>query len=452
MQITSKESKGLTHQFAVTVSAAEIAQHTETELHSIGQRAKIPGFRPGKVPVAVLKQRYGKDVMSDVLQNAITKATRDAVEQKKLRPAMQPDVKITKFEEGGDLEFDLTVEAMPEVPALDYAKFTVDELTYDIPENEVNEGLARLAKSRQHTHKAEGPAQKGQVVKIDFLGKIGGTPFDGGKAEGFFLELGSNQFIPGFEDQLIGVKEGDTREVNVTFPKDYHSTNLAGQDAVFNVTVHEVHRLHVPEVDDALAQSLGFKDLENLTGAVKQQIAFDYERIARGKAKKQLFDALEEALDFPIPEKMFELELKAVLSQVEQAKKSGDPALKDKSEAELKKEYEPIARRRVKLGIFLAEVGRTNNIQVTREELSAAVMTQARNYPGQEDKVFEFYRKNPTQVDELKGPILEEKAVDFVLSKVTRTKKSISIDELMKDDEDESASKKPKKAAKKQVS
>ena len=449
MQITSKETQGLTHKFAVIVSASEIAQHTETELQSIGQKAKMPGFRPGKVPMTVLKQHYGKDVMGDVLQNAITKATRDAVEQKKLRPAMQPDVKITKFEEGGDLEFDLTVEAMPEVPALDYAKISVDELAYDIPTDEVQQGLERLAKSRQHTHKAEGAAQQGQVVKIDFLGKIDGKAFDGGAAQGFFLELGSNQFIPGFEDQLIGANEGEKRNVNVTFPKDYHSKNLAGKAAVFEVTVHEVHRLHVPEVDDTLAVSLGFKDLEHLKGAVKQQIEFDYERVARAKAKKQLFDALEEALAFPIPDKMFELEFNAVFKQVEQAKKDGDPALKDKSEAELKKEYEPIARRRVKLGIFLAEVGRTNNIQITREELSAAVMSQARNYPGQEEKVFEFYRKNPAQVDELKGPILEEKAVDFILSKVTRVKKPVSIEELMKDDEADAEGEKPKKTAKK---
>lgn len=446
MQITPKEQKGLSHQFSVVVSANEIDRQMEVELQAIGQKAKMPGFRPGKVPMPVLKQRYGKDVMNDVLQNAITKATRDTVEQRKLRPAMQPDVKITHFEIGGDLTFDLTVEVMPEIPAVDFAAITVDELTYKIPETEVTTGLEHLAKSRQHTHKEEGAAKTGHVVKIDFLGKIDGTPFNGGSAKGFFLELGSNQFIPGFEEQLVGTKAGDAREVKVTFPEDYHSENLAGKDAVFDVTVHEVHRLHVPEVDDKLAKSLGFKDLESLKGAVRQQIEFEFARTARSRAKKQLFDALDALLGFAVPEKMLTLEFDAVWKQVEQAKKSGDPALKDKPDEALKKEYQAIAERRVKLGIFLAETGRMNSLQITREELSAAVMTQARNYPGQEEKVFEFYRKNPNQVEELKGPILEEKAVDLILAKVTRLKKPVTIEELMQE-EDSDVAAKPAKAS-----
>ncbi len=452
MQITPKEHKGLSYAFSVVVPASDIAQQMETELQSIGSKAKIQGFRPGKVPMTVLKQRYGKDVMGDVLQASINKAARDVVEQKKLRPAMQPDIKIIEFEEGGDLKFDLTVEVMPDMPKVGFDKITVDEYTYEIPEDEVTTSLERLAKSRQHTHKEAGAAKLGHVVKIDFLGSIDGTPFEGGKAEGFFLELGSAQFIPGFEEQLVGVSAGDKREVKVTFPKDYHSEALKGKDAVFNVTVHEVNRLHVPEIDDKLAESLGFKDLENLKGAVRQQIGFDFERMGRAKAKKQLFDALDGLLKFDVPPKMLKLEFDAVWQQIEQAKKSGDPALKDKSDDELKKEYEAIAERRVKLGIYLSDISREHNIQVTREELSAAVMSQARAYPGQEEKIFEFYRKNPTQVEDLKGPILEDKAVDFILTKVTRPKKPVTIEELMRDDEAEESSEKPaKKAAKKKA-
>jgi trigger factor len=449
MQVTQKESQGLVRAYSVTVPAAEIEQQMEVELQSLGQKVKMPGFRPGHVPMSVLKQRYAKDVMGDVLQSTINKATREAVEKEKIRPAVQPDIKITSFEEGGDLSFDLTIEALPDVPAINYDKLSVDELTYEIPQSEVEEGLARLARSRQHPHTKEGAAEKGDVVTIDFLGKRDGEPFQGGEGKGFHLELGSNQFIPGFEEQLIGLKAGDQKTIEVTFPEQYHSADLAGQKATFDVTVHEVAYLHVPDVDDKLATSLGFTDLENLKGAVRQQIGFEYERMARAKAKKQLFDQLDEEIDFPIPERMVSMEADSIWAQVEEAKKAGDPSLKDRDEAELKQEYADISRRRVKLGILLAEIGRQNNIQVGREELSAAVMSQARNYPGEEDKVFEFYRKNPQQVDELRGPILEEKAVDFILAKTKRTKKPVTIEELMKEDEEASSGAKTKKKAKK---
>lgn len=445
MQITAKEQKGLTHSFTVVVPAADIESLVEAELQSLGSKVKMPGFRPGKVPLPVLKQRYGKDVMGDVIQNAINNATQKLVEEKKLRPALQPDVKITSFEEGGDLTFDISFDVMPELPKVDYAKITVDELTFEIPESEVNESLARLAKSRRHTHSKDGAAELGDVVKIDFVGKRDGVPFDGGTGNGFQLELGSNQFIPGFEEKLVGVKAGDERTIDVTFPEQYHSASLAGQPAQFDVKVHEVAHFHTPEIDDKMAQSLGFESLKGLSDAVKGQLESEFQRAARNKAKKQLFDALDTAVKFDLPEKMKQLEFDSIWKQVEEAKKAGDPELKDKSEAELRKEYEKIAERRVRLGVLLSEVGRTNNLQITREEISAAVMEQARSYPGQEDKVFEFYRKNPQQIEELRGPILEEKAVDFLLGQVKRSPKPTTIEALMGDDEEAEGEASPKK-------
>ena len=447
MQITAKEKSGLSHSFHVVVSAAQVEEQRETELQSLASKVKMPGFRPGKVPMAVLKQKYGKDVMGDVLQSTVDKATREVLEQNKLRPALQPDIKIVKFEDGSDLSFDITVEVMPEVPAIDFSKITVDEYTYELPENEVKEGLERLAKTRQHTHTHDGAAEMGHVTKIDFLGKKDGVPFKGGEGKGFQLELGSNQFIPGFEEQLVGMKAGDEKTINVTFPKEYHSADLAGAACTFDVKVHEVLRLHAPDINDDLAKQLGFTDLENLKGAVRQQIDFEYKAAARAKAKKQLFDALDEVATFEIPAGMLKMESESILKQVADAKKAGDPELKDKSDDELKAEYEAISERRVRLGILLSDVARSNNLAVTREELSAAVMNQARNYPGQEDKVFEFYRKNPQHIDELRGPILEEKSVDFILGKVTRKAKAVTIEELMKDDEE--AVKPAKKKAKK---
>ena len=447
MQITVKEQKGLSHSFSVQVPATEIAQQQEIELVAIGKKAKVQGFRPGKVPMNELKRRYGKDVMGDVLDATVNNAVRKLVEDNKLRPALQPDVKIVSFEDGKDLSFDVSFEVLPTVPAIDFTKITIDELTYELPENEVEEGLKSLAKSRQHTHTHDGAAELGHVVKIDFLGKKDGVPFQGGEGKGFQLELGAGQFIPGFEEQLVGMKAGDERVINVTFPTEYHSADLAGAAATFDVTVHEVLRLHAPDVDDKLAVSMGFTDVENLKQAVRQQIDFSYKAAARNKAKKQLFDALDEVADFEIPAGMLKLEVESILKQVAEAKKAGDPELKDKSDEAIKEEYEAISERRVRLGILLSDVARTNNLAITREEISAAVMSQARQYPGQEDKVFDFYRKNPQQIDELKGPILEEKSVDFILSKVTKKSKAVTIEELMKEDDDATST--PKKKAKK---
>lgn len=448
MQITAKEHTGLTHNFHVVVPAADIAAQVEVELQSLSSKVKMPGFRPGKVPMTVLKQKYGKDVMGDVLQASINNATKKLVDEKKLRPVMQPDVKITSFEEEGDLAFDIAVDVMPELPTIDFSKMTVDEYTFELPESEVSESLERLAKSRRHPHTKDGAAELGDVVKIDFLGKRDGVPFQGGEGKGFQLELGSGQFIPGFEEQLVGLKAGDKKTIEVTFPEQYHSKDLAGQPATFDVTVHEVAYLHTPEVNEKLAQSLGFEGLEGLKKAVSGQLNAEFQSAARAKAKKQLFDLLDKEVSFEIPAKMQQMEFDSIWKQVEQAKKAGDPELKDKDEAALKKEYETIADRRVKLGILLSEIGRTNNLQISREELSAAVMEQARNYPGQEDKVFEFYRKNPAQIDELKGPILEEKAVDHILGQVKRKEVKTTIEALMKGDEEETTSEAPKKAKK----
>lgn len=447
MHVTAKEQSGLSYSFHVVVPASDVALQLDSELQSLGKKVKMPGFRPGKVPLAVLRQKYSKDVMGDVLQSSVAKATQEVIEQKKLRPALQPDVQIISFEDGADLVFDIALEVFPEIPAIDFAKITVDELTYELPEAEVTEALARLAKTRQHTHAHDGAAEMGHVVKIDFLGKKDGVPFAGGQGKGFQLELGSNQFIPGFEEQLVGVNVGDERTISVTFPEAYHSKDLAGAAATFDVTVHEVLRLHAPDVDDELAASLGFTDVENLKNAVRQQVDVEYKGAARAKAKKQLFDALDELADFEIPQGMLKLESENIMKQVAEAKKAGDPEMKDKSDDELKTEYEAISERRVRLGLLLSHVARTNNLEITREEVSAAVMNQARNYPGQEDKVFEFYRKNPQQIEELRGPILEEKSVDFILGKVTRKAKAVTIEELMKDDED--AAKPTKKARKK---
>jgi trigger factor len=448
MKTTALSKEGLTQKFAVVIPAADIERQMEEELASLGHKVKLPGFRPGKVPMNVLKQRYAKDVMGEVVNNTVNKVTRELIEKEKLRPALQPDVKITEFPEGGDMALEIEVEVLPDVQEPDFAKITIEELVCDVADSEVEEGLKRLADNSKHTHKAptDAEAKLGDVVKIDFVGKLGGEPFEGGAGNGFQLELGSNQFIPGFEEQVVGMKSGMKRTIQVTFPNDYHAKNLAGQKADFDITCHEVLHMHTPEVDEHLAEVVGFESLAKLREAVKSRIEDEYKQFSRAKAKKALFDKLDEMLDFPVPSRMQTLEFDSIWKQIEQAKQQGDETLKDKSEDELKKEYEAIATRRVKLGILLSEVGRKHNVHVTKEELSAAVMQQARQYPGQEDKVFEFYRRNPQQVDELRGPILEEKAVDFILAKVTREQRKVTQEELMaEDDADDKKAKKKKK-------
>lgn len=450
MQVKAKAQKGLSYSYSVTVPASQLEAQMETELQSYGKRAKIPGFRPGKIPMSVLKQRFAKDVMGEVLQRSVNKASREVIEENKLRPAMAPEVKITEFKEGGDLQFDMELEVIPEVPKIAYEKFTVDEYTCEVPETKVTESLERLAQTRRHLHKEEGEAKLGSVVKIDFVGKIDGEAFSGGSAKGHMLELGAGQFIPGFEEQLVGAKPGDEVAVKVDFPADYHSAALAGKPAVFDVTVHEVHRIHVPEVNEKLADAFGFEDLQALKKAVATQMAEELARAARDRSKKQLFDLLDEKASFDVPSRMVKAEFDTIWKQIEEARARGDKSLAEASEADLRKEYEKIAERRVRLGIILSEIGRAEKLEITREEISAAVMQQARAFPGQEEKIFEFYRKNPHQVDELRGPILEEKAVDWILGKVKRTEKKLSMEELLAAEEEDSAeSKKTKKSSKK---
>lgn len=451
MQITQLTNQGLTRSYSVVVPASDVEAHVEQELSSLSHKVKLPGFRPGKVPMTVLKQRYGKDVMGDVVNNAINKATKELCDKEKLRPALQPDVKITEFKEGGDLAFEVAMEVLPEVKPVDFESISVEALVADVDDAAIKESLERLAQASRHPHRApEGSEAKlGDVVKIDFVGKRDGVAFAGGTASNFQLELGAGQLIPGFEEQIVGMKEGDKRTINVTFPEAYHSKDLAGQKADFDITVHEVHHMHTPEVDEHLAEVVGFETLAKLTDAVKERLADEYAQLSRAKSKKVLFDVLDEKVGFDVPQKMIDLEFESIWQQIEQAKKQGDASLKDKSEDALKEEYKAIAKRRVKLGILLSDVARQNNLLISKEELSAAVMQQARQYPGQEEKVFEFYRKNPQQVDELRGPILEEKAVDFILSKVKRNERKVSAEELMRSDDEEATEKKPKAKAKK---
>ncbi len=454
MQVTELESKGLHKEFKIVVDAKRIDGAVDAELKNAGERIKIPGFRPGNIPMKILKQRYGKSVQADVLKNVINDTTSEVIKERNLRPAQTPSINIEDYKEGGELVFKMSFDAFPEVPEMTFDKVTLDRKTFDIPESEVEDALKRIAeRAPKLTPAKEGTkAAKGNVLKIDFLGKQDGVAFEGGAANDFNLEIGGGQFIEGFEDQLIGTKAGEDKLVTVTFPKQYPSPNLAGKEATFDVKVKEVLAKELPEIDDQFAKDRGLADLAALRAAIRTQLSSEYDGLVRNQLKKQLFDTLEEQYDFDLPQGMVDLEFGTIWERLMQAKKEGDESLQNKTDEELKTEYMQVAKRRVKLGILLAEIGQRNKVQISREELMRAVMQQASMFPGQEQKVMEFYRNHPERMDELRGPILEEKAVDFILGKVKFNDKKVTLEELtQEDDEDEnggSAKKKPSKAAK----
>lgn len=449
MQIKEIESAGLKRTYQVTVPASDIAEEMETELKNAGKHVKIPGFRPGFVPLKILKQRFGASVENDVLKNVIQRTTGQVITDKKLRPALTPNVNVESYAEGKDLSFTMAVETFPEVPDLDFAKLKLERATFEVTEKDIDEALSRIAERAPEFKDApEGSKAKlGDAVDIDFKGMIDGVAFEGGTAQNFRLELGSKQFIDTFEEQLVGAKAGDEKLVKVNFPKEYHSAKLAGKPSEFEVKVNAVLNKETPKIDDEFAKARGLSSLETLKDAVKTQLQREYESVVRTRLKKQLFDVLEDKVDFDLPEGMLKMEFDSIWQRLKQAQAEGDETLAGKKDEELKEEYEAIAARRVKLGIFLAEISNRNKLQVSREELGRAAMQQASQFPGQEMRVMEFYKNNPDRLEDLRGPILEEKAVDFILTKVGYTDTPMSIDALNKaEDDDADAAAKPAKA------
>ncbi len=435
MKVKELKSDGLQKKYAVTIENEEFESKVDAKLDHIAKTTKIPGFRPGKAPKEMLKQKYRSSVLGEALDEVINEATNNVIKDNGLRLAMQPNVKISKFEDGKDIEFEVTAELMPEIKLGDFSKITVEKLTADVPEEEVKKAMDYIVHSRRETVKVEDAAyaaQKGDSVVIDFVGSVDGEEFPGGKGNGYPLELGSNTFIPGFEDQLMGVKAGDKVDVKVKFPENYHAKNLAGKDAVFAVEVKAIRQPKEIEINDEFAKSVGEKDLESLKENIKKRIAGDYENAAKLKLKRQLLDKLDEAYSFDVPAGLVEAEFKTIEEQYQHAKKLNqlDEHEKNTPEADLMEEYKKIATRRVKLGLLLSEAGEEAKIKITPEDINAAIMNEAKKYPGQEKVVFDYYLKNAQAVEALKAPVMEEKLIEHVLGKVTVSEKKVSVEEL----------------------
>jgi trigger factor len=453
MQVTETKNEGLSREYSIVIPAADIEDRVLSKLAEIGQQVTIPGFRKGKVPTKLLRQRYGQSVLGDVIQDAVVESSSQAITDQSLTPATQPKIDVTKFEDAEDLEYTMAVEVMPEITAVDFKTLKLERLTCDISDEEIEKSMANIASEmvRSEPIKRARKARKDDIVVINFVGSIDGEEFEGGKAEDFQLTLGSERFIPGFEDQLIGAKSEEHVTVNVSFPEDYAAENLKGKDAVFEVDIKEIRERVETPIDDELAKSLGLESLDQLKDGTRQQLEQNYTMFSRNRLKRVLLDQLDESHDFEIPPGMVETEVESIWEQFEQARSEErlDDEDKDKSEEELREEYRKIASRRVRLGLLLAEVGRTNNIEVSAEEVNQAMLQEVRKYPGQERQVMEHFQQNQQAMAGLRAPIFEDKVIDFILEMAEVTDRSVTPEELMADPEEEAPKEAKKKAPKK---
>lgn len=453
MQVVETNSEGLRREYAITVGAEDIANKVTEKLTQLAKQVHMRGFRPGKVPVSLMRKMYAKSVLGEVLEETVNESSAQALKDHDLTPAMQPKIEVSEFEEGRDLEYTLAVEVMPDFEPIDFATLKLERWVAEPGEDEIAEALSRIADEQRVYQPITGKrkSKSGDAVLIDFVGSVDGEVFEGGSAEGHQLVLGAGGFIPGFEDQVIGAKAGDHVTVNVTFPADYGAEELAGKAAVFEVDVTEIQEPKEATVDDELAVRLGMENLAALKEAVSQRLKDEFGQISRVRIKRMLLDQLADAHDFAVPPGMVDMEFDAIWKQVEHAREhaeedageDGGDADEDKdedagkSDEELRAEYRDIAERRVRLGLLLSEVGRANNIEVQPDELNRAVMEQARQFPGQERAVMEYYNKNPEALGQLRAPIFEDKVVDFVLEMADVSEKPVTAEALAKPLEDE---------------
>jgi len=448
MQVTETLSEGLKREFKVVVSAAELDAKVNLRLDELKSRIQIRGFRPGKVPVAHLKRIYGRSAMAEVIDATVREANNQIVSERGFKLAADPKVmlpteqeEIEKLISGeSDLDYRMAVEIVPPIELMDFKTIRLTKLTSEVTDAEIDEAVARITEqNKPYSAKPEGAkAAKDDRVVISFAGTIDGKPFEGGSADNSVVLIGSNAFVPGFEDQLIGIGVGETRTLKVKFPDHYPKADLAGKNAEFVVTAKSVETPSAVIIPDELAKSLGLESLAKLREAVKDRIAREHAAMSRQKVKRALLDALDERHKFEPPPSLVEEEFdrvwKSVLSEMENQKKSF--ADENTTEEKARAEYRAIAERRVRLGLVLAEIGEKNKITVADDELNRAVTERVRQFPGQERQIYEYFRKNPQGVAALRAPIYEEKVVDFLLELANVTEKKVPREELYEEEED----------------
>lgn len=454
MQVKQLKQEGLNHELEVTVVAADVEKRVDERLVEVGKTVKIPGFRPGKVPMSLMKQKYGKAVLGEVIEGTVNETSVQAMKEQEITPALQPKIEITSFEEGKDLVFKMNIEVLPKIEIKDYKGFKLTKFVAKADDSAIDEALEKIASMRSTTKAIEEKraTKSGDTVVMDFKGRTAddNVEHEGMAAEGHNLELGSAQFIPGFEEQLIGKKAGDDVEVKVSFPEEYGAAELAGRDAIFDVTINEIHETVKAEINDEFAKSLGMQDLDALRKAVEEQTNSEFTSHSRLKLKKELLDQLDEAHIFDIPQGMKDMELENIMHQIKSDNQQRGITAEPSDEE--KEELNSIAARRVRLGLVLSEIGKENSITVVDAELQRAVITEAQKYPGQEKEVFDYFAKNREALESLRAPIYEDKVVDFILELSQLDEKEVTVEELTAEEEAPKTEKKkaaPKKTAKK---
>ena len=423
MQITETLVEPLRREFTVVVGLKDLDEKLTGKITEMQPRIHLKGFRPGKAPVSFLKKAYRKSLMGEIVNDAINQSSEQLLKERALKPATTPRVNFVNaidnvIEGKADLEFTMKVDLMPEFTLANLSALKAERLVANVTDDAVDESLKRLADSQKvYTDKGEGAvAEKGDAITIDFEGKIDGQPFEGGKAENFDLTLGSGAFVPGFEDQLVGVKTGDERNVKVTFPENYGAPQLAGKDAEFTVKITAVKAAGAVAIDDELAKQVGLESLDVLKERVRDQLKSDFSRASRTHLKRRILDALDESHSFDLPQGMVDAEFDNIWKQVqEELKREGaSPEDEGKTEDEMKAEYRAIAERRVRLGLVLAKVGEQNAITISQDEVNRALAARARQFPGQEKQVIDYYSSNPQAMAEVRVPLFEDKVIDFL--------------------------------------
>ena len=433
MQVTETLNEGLKRGYTITVTAAELDEKVNQKLVEAQPDIEMKGFRKGKVPMAMLKKQFGPRVLGESMQEAIDGAMNDHLKESGDRPAAQPEMKMTNedWKEGDDVVVEVSYERLPDVPEVDFKEIKLERLVVKADDASVTEALENLAKTAQSFEDKDGAAENGDQVVMDFVGKVDGEAFEGGTAADYPLVLGSNSFIPGFEDGLVGVKAGDVKDVDVKFPEEYGAENLAGKDAVFTCTIKAVKAPADAAIDDELAKKFGAEDLEALKGQIAERLQEEYKGAARAVAKRSLLDALDGKVEFDLPESLVAQEASQIAHQLWHEE---NPEVHDHNHGEIEAtdEHKALAARRVKLGLFLADIGQKAEVSVSDAELTQAVMNQARQYPGQERQFFEFVQQNAAFRQQLQAPIFEDKVVDHIFDVADVTEKEVSKDELTK--------------------
>ncbi|MDB0052608.1 trigger factor [Ascidiaceihabitans sp.] len=435
MQVTETLNEGLKRAYSITVTAAELDATVNTKLVEAQPEVEMKGFRKGKVPMAMLKKQFGDRLMGEAMQESIDGAMNKHFEETGDRPAMQPDVKMTNedWKAGDEVNVIMTYEKLPEIPEVDLSTIKLEKMVVKADEVSIDEALANLAETAQDfkARKAGSKAKDGDQVVMAFLGKVDGEAFDGGSAEDYPLVLGSNSFIPGFEEQLVGVKAGEEKAVTVSFPAEYQAEHLAGKEAIFDCTISEVKEPVAAEINDEMAKKFGAEDLAALKTQIGERLEAEYGGASRAIMKRGLLDAMDTLVSFDLPPSLLDAEAGQIAHQLWH---EDNPEVEghDHPEIETTDEHKKLADRRVRLGLLLAELGQKAAVEVTDAEMTQAIMNQARQYPGQEREFFEFVQKNQQMQQQLRAPLFEDKVVDHVFEQATVTEKEVSKDELQK--------------------